>query len=141
MPNLRSGASITVKINAGNVVSGLNEIADGLDRAVEAGIADDAVEMVALAAEYAPYGPGIQNANDNLPHLRDTFSFETEGLTLESWHPGARVIEFGETISPNHYPIHFTAREMAYRAAESSLPAIERLVQFHLDELIASHQG
>jgi hypothetical protein len=142
MENLRSGATIAIKIDVNQVVGDLNAIADGLYGAVEAGIHDDAAELLALTAEYTPYGPGPQNAKDNLPHMRDTFTFDTGGgLTLESWHPGARVVEFGGTIAPNHSPIHFVPREMAYRAAEESLPAIEKLVRLHIDELIASHQG
>jgi hypothetical protein len=123
----------------------LENVKDGLGRALADGIASDALPLLQETRALTPYGPGPRasafETDDALPHIRDTLGVSVEGgaVALYAQHPGARVLEWGGTIAPHGQPIKFREHAMARTAAEHQLPVMEERVNRRIDSLLQQH--
>jgi hypothetical protein len=117
----------------------------GIDRELAAELQASAEPIIAGARVGMRRGPGpranAKNPNDRLPHIADTIYATASGrfAQIVSSHPAAIVFEYGGSIRP-HSPlqrIDIPELEMAHKAADQALPAIERDLERRLDALAA----
>lgn len=117
--------------------------ADGADRELTAELQAAAQPIAAGARARMRRGPGpnplAKNASDRLPHIADTIYAVASGRFAEivSPHPAAIVFEYGGSIRPKSRKqrIDIPELEMAHKAAEAGLPALEKSLERRLDAL------
>lgn len=122
----------------------LESVQIGLGREVGRILREASAGVVPAARVLTPFDPAHRtDRRDGLPHIRDTIAQGgTSALqtTVVSTHPAAAVFEWNDgtrpAIAPRGVPITIPAAQMAHRAAEQQLPAIERKVADGLDRLI-----
>lgn len=124
----------------------LDAVADGLSRALSAGLVQDAQALLAETKAGTPYGPGPRpgakaGSDDALPHIRDMLNVDVRGGTIAivATHPGAIVHEYGGTISPHGTPITIAQAGMARKAAVRELPHLEQTIRERIDQLAQEH--
>lgn len=118
----------------------LESLAIGAGRAV-GGVQRRAGELVAPTVRaLTPLGPGPRpnavNANDRLPHIRNTIVATPRGVIAR--HPAALVHEYGGTISPNGGLISIRASHMGRRAGERKAGAVESLLRREYADLFST---
>ena len=134
--------AVTVRIKTGGkeTMRDLDAIRDGLARELK-GVKAEAAQLIAGSARgNMRVGPGpragAKNANDRLPHIRDTIYASPSGI--RSRHPAAMVWEYGGEIRPHGGAIQIPRLEMAQRGARDRSAEIERLMRRRVDELVNS---
>lgn len=125
----------------------LESVQVGLGRQVGKLLQQAADPIARQARNLAPYDPQHRtNRKDRLGHLRDSITVggaSAAAATVVSTHPAAAVFEWNDgvrpSIAPRGVPLTLDAVQMAHKAADQQLAAVERTVADGIDRLIASH--
>lgn len=115
----------------------------GLAREISLALIAAGQPILQTARALTPLGPGVdgKSGDHRLEHIRDTLKLEARGriLKLTSNHPGAAVMNWGGTITPDGVHITFPQRLMAQHAADAELPALEEDLGRRIEQLLASN--
>lgn len=136
--------SFRTSVDTRDLRDDLESVKLGLGREVGRIMREAAAGVVPATRVLTPYDPEHRtDRKDGLPHIRDTIAQGGSSAlqaTVISTHPAAAVFEWNDgtrpAIAPRGVPITIPAAQMAHRAGEQQLPAIERKVEGGLDRLI-----